>query len=94
MMPTVPVAHRLGRDRPLHPLQQRQFGIEGDVRVGLAGQDKVHLVVQQQLADRLVRVQIIGQDAHAPGCKMPGMLRDPTLDGLLLTVLLFSPILG
>ncbi len=63
------------------------------MRVGLAGHDKVHLMLEQHLAKGLSGVQIVGQNRDLVRLEATGIAAHPAFDGLLLTVLLLNPVL-
>jgi hypothetical protein len=53
----------------------------------------MHLVLEESLTERLVAMQIIGQDRHLPWLKVLCITLYPSFDGLLFAVLLFVTVL-
>jgi hypothetical protein len=53
----------------------------------------MHLVLQKSLTERLMTMQIIGQDRHLPGLKVLRIAVYPSFDGLLFAVLFVVTVL-
>ena len=68
--------------------------IQAWVRLGFAGKDeKLVIGFDNQLAQRLIGIQIIAQVSHSMVRKMPMLLRQPALCGYAFTILLLATIL-
>ena len=73
--------------------QQLDFLIEGWVGVWFAGEDEVPVLRQDQLAERLMAVEIIPQQGHAACREGFGVALEPALGHPQLTILLLATIL-
>jgi hypothetical protein len=89
----IPVPSCHGLDSTLDPGQKLDLFVQCLVRVCFADHDEMQLVLLQQLTQRLVAVQIIGQEGHLPRGKSLCIAFYPALDGLLLAVLPIMSIL-
>ena len=75
-------------------LEKLQPPVEGLVRVGLAGKEKVKAVEQRLAAERLVSIQVIAQEGER-AAEIPGSgVREPAFGGRQLAILLGVTVLG
>jgi len=75
-------------------VQQGDLLVQGGMRIGLAGQDEVQVMLQEQFTERLVTVQVVGQDCHLPSCETNGVAQNPTVGGIAFAILFVGPLLG